>query len=305
MDTPKSKHLLVIIPALNEEQSITKTIKGVRSVEQELERHHVQLSIFVIDDGSSDKTGDLAQKAGADRILHHRINLGLGAAVRSGLQAGRNEGFDILVKFDADLQHDPMDIVAVIRPILNDEADIVYGNRHEKIDYKMPFVRRIGNIVFSSLMRHLTGWPIKDSQPGIFAVSKEYLAVSFIPGDYNYTQQVLLDAYHKHMRFAHVPVAFHSRKTGRSFVSFKYPFKVIPQILLVIASVRPMRIFVPAGFAFLALGSAIFLWQMLMWGIGETAKPVENVNLVMGSIFFGIQTIFFGILAQLIVQTRR
>lgn len=302
---PASLKLVVIVPALNEAKSIAKTVKGLRSIEDDLKKRHIQMAIHVIDDGSTDKTGDLAHKAGADKILRHRINRGLGAAVRTGLENARKDGFDILIKFDADLQHDPKDILAIIQPILDDEADIVYGNRHERIDYKMPFVRRIGNIVFSSLMRHLTGWPIKDSQPGIFAVNKAYLAVSFIPGDYNYTQQVLLDAYHKHMRFAHVPVAFHSRKTGRSFISFKYPFKVIPQILLVIASVHPMRIFVPIGMTFFGLGAFVFLFQIINWMLGGSPKPVENVNLVLGSTLFGIQTIFFAILAQLIVQNRK
>ena len=81
-------------------------------------------------------------------------------------------------------------------------------------------------------MRWLTNWEIKDSQPGIFAVNAAYLKVHFIPGDYNYTQQVLLDSYLNGMRFDQVAVTFRPREYGSSFVSLAYPFKTIPQITM-------------------------------------------------------------------------
>lgn len=297
--------LLVIIPAYNECRTIGETVRRLRALAPELEKRGVGLTIYLVDDGSSDGTAAFAIEAGVDRVIRHHVNRGLGAAVRTGLRAGRDEGFDILVKIDADLQHEPTDILDLIGPILADDADVVYGNRFERLEYRMPLVRRIGNVVFSKLMALLTGWPLRDSQPGIFAINKRYLAEFFLPGDYNYTQQVLLDAYHKGMRFAHVPVTFRARRAGTSFVSLAYPFKVIPQIILVIASVKPMRIFVPIGAAFLLMGSLVFGVQIVNWFLGNSTKPVENVNLVLGSVLFGLQTAFFGILAQLIVQTRR
>lgn len=297
--------LVVLIPAFNEALSIGSTIRRLRGIEPELARLGIAQSIYVVNDGSTDETGRLAAEAGAERVLRHRVNQGLGAAVRTGLRAAKEDGFDILVKFDADLQHAARDVVEIVQPILADEADLVYGDRFERIGYRMPLVRRLGNITFSRLMRWLTGWPLRDSQPGIFAAAKDYLDVSFIPGDYNYTQQVLLDAYHKNMRFAHVAVSFEKRETGKSFISLKYPFKVIPQILLIIASVRPLRIFFPLGAFFILLALAVFTVQVAQWFTGHAARPVENVNLVLGSFIFGVQTVFFGVLAQLIVQIRR
>ena len=299
------RRLLIIIPALNEHESISATIINLRSIENRLCEIGVALSIYVIDDGSSDNTGELALEAGADRVLRHRVNQGLGAAVRTGIKAGRDENFDILVKFDADLQHEPEDVCRIIMPIIDGEADLVYGNRFDALQYKMPIVRRVGNIVFSRLMKWLTNWPLRDSQPGIFAASREYLMVAFIPGDYNYTQQILLDAYHKNMRFAHVSVTFRKRTSGKSFVNFRYPLKVIPQIVMVIASIKPFKIFVPIGSIFMVVGVGVFVIQFLSWLFGSGTKPVENVNLVLGFVLFGLQTVFFGILAQLIVQMRR
>jgi len=294
--------LIIIIPAYHEEKSISETIAAIKSIKPRILDYGFDFLIYVVNDGSTDNTVKKAKDAGVNRIVNHRVNQGLGSAVRTGLQAARRDGADIVVKFDADLQHDPEDILAIIQPILQDEAELVYGNRFEKITYKMPFVRRAGNIVFSRLMRWMTKWPVVDSQPGIFAVSKDYLKVSYIPGDYNYTQQILLDAYHKGMRFAQVPVTFNKRLTGKSFVSLSYPFKVIPQILQVVVGVKPLQVFGPIALFFLGLGSLVAIANLFSWAIGNAERPVQQVNLVLGSGLFGLQTLFFGLLADLIVK---
>ncbi len=305
MENLDFKKIIVIIPAYNEEGRIGETISAFKEIREKFRDKGILLLIYVIDDGSSDETKSRAEKAGAERILHHKVNMGLGAAVRTGLAAARSDGADIVIKFDADLQHDPNDIAALIQPISDDEADVVYGNRFERIEYEMPAVRRIGNVFFTALMRWLTRWPLKDSQPGIFAVNRSYLEVFHLPGDYNYTQQILIDAYHKGMRFAHCPVSFRKRITGKSFVSLKYPFKVLPQILMVIAGVKPMRIFAPVGLTFLSGATFVFCTELLFWLMGMTVKPVVHVNAVLGLSLFGLQTLFFGIIAELIIQSRR
>ncbi|MFW5768145.1 MAG: glycosyltransferase family 2 protein [Bacteroidota bacterium] len=298
------KKLIIIVPAYCEENSIAETISALRGIQQQIEDLGYQFFIYIINDGSTDCTVDQARDASADRILQHHVNQGLGSAVRTGLQAGRRDGADIVVKFDADLQHDPNDILDLIQPILDDGAEVVYGNRFEKIQYKMPFVRRIGNIAFTRLMRWLTKWPVEDSQPGIFAVSKDYLNVSYIPGDYNYTQQILLDAYHKGMRFAQVPVTFNKRITGKSFVSLRYPFKVLPQIVQVLIGVKPLKIFGPVALFFLGISCIVASTNIFLWLFGNSEKPILYVNFVMGTGLFGIQTLFFGLLADLIVKKK-
>jgi glycosyltransferase involved in cell wall biosynthesis len=299
------KKLVVIVPAYNEQEKITETINRLKAVGDDVRKAGFELLIYVIDDGSTDKTASLAEQAGADRVIRHKVNIGLGAAVRSGLTAAKKDSADIAVKFDADLQHEPADIMLLIEPIVNEETDIVYGNRFERIEYNMPMVRKTGNKVFTKLMSVMTGWPVKDSQPGIFAANKDYLAVFNIPGDYNYTQQILLDAYHQGMRFAHVPVTFRRRTTGKSFISMKYPLKVIPQLILVVISIKPMKIFLPVGLFFLIGATGIFSVELVLWFLGKTIKPVLHVNAVLGLAFFGLQTFFFGLLAELIVRTRR
>jgi glycosyltransferase involved in cell wall biosynthesis len=299
------KKIIIIVPAYNEEERIEAAIVALNGKKQEYKDKGYEFLVYVINDGSKDKTLEIAEKAGVDRIIKHKINRGLGAAIRSGLQAAKADSADIVVKFDADLQHNPDDIWNLIQPILNDEADTVYGHRFNKIAYTMPPVRKIGNKVFTGLMRWLTKWPVYDSQPGILAVNSAYLANFYLPGDYNYTQQILLDSYHKGMRFAHADVEFRKRETGKSFISYKYPFKVLPQILQIIIGIKPLKFFGPIGIFFIAIASVVSAVEVIDWCIGSGAKPIVHVNLVLGTFLFGVQTLFFGLLADLIAKTRR
>lgn len=305
MPAAPEKLMAIVIPAYNEEDTVVEAIERIQKVIPVLNERNYEVRILIVDDGCSDKTVERASTCEGVEIIRHPVNLGLGAAVRTGLKAARDIGADVAIKIDADLQHDPFDIVEMIGPIDGGKADIVYGNRFERIDYQMPFVRRTGNIVFTSLMRWLTRWPLRDSQPGIFAAGKSYLSVFQIPGDYNYTQQILLDAYHKHMRFAHVPVSFSKRISGQSFVSLKYPLKVLPQILMVLVGVKPMKVFFPIALGCLAIATGISFVEMVSWLFGAAPKPVQSVNLVMGLGLLGIQTLFFGVIAELIVQQKR
>jgi glycosyltransferase involved in cell wall biosynthesis len=295
--------VVIIVPAYNEERTIGQTVETLKRLAATMP--NVRVRTFVVNDGSRDRTASVAIAAGVDRLVTHKMNRGLGAAVRSGLHAARVAGADIAVKFDADCQHDPADIAKLIEPILVDEADIVYGDRFGRIEYRMPFVRRMGNAVFTRLMAWLTGWPLRDSQPGIFAVDRTYLERFYLPGDYNYTQQILLDAYHLGLRFQHVPVAFRQRTSGTSFVSFKYPFKVIPQLVMVLVGIRPMRIFGPIGLFFLGASIILFCSEIWEWLHGRAPKPVVHVNALLGCLTLGLHTLFFGLVADLIVRFNR
>lgn len=299
------KRLSIVIPAYNEGEMIANAVKALKKKSADIKKAGYLLRIIVVNDGSKDQTQAEAEKAGADVVVRHKVNRGLGAAIRSGLQAAFDDGADIAVKFDADLQHDPDDVLPLISPIINDEADIVYGKRFNRIEYRMPFVRRAGNYVFTALMRMLTGWPLEDSQPGIFAVNRDYLKVFNLPGDYNYTQQVLLDAYYNAMRFAHVDVRFKKRETGKSFVNFRYPVKVGHQIILMLISFKPMKIFGTLGSLIVLSGFALSAWEISLWLRQLSDKPVMHVNAVMVLLMSGFQLFFFGLLAELIVTMHR
>ena len=296
------KKLVVIVPAFNEEKTIEDTLVGILSLKEKLFKIDYKLTIHVINDGSTDTTKNIAEKFEEVKVISHKKNMGLGAAVRTGLLSADKINANIVVKYDADLQHEPNDIIALIKPICDDEADIVYGNRFKNIKYKMPIIRKIGNKFFTKLMKLMTGWPVMDSQPGILAVNDAFLTNFYLPGDYNYTQQILLNAYHRHLRFDHVPVTFKRRDSGKSFVSFIYPFKVIPQIIQVIIGIKPLKIFGPIGWFFLSMSFIVFTYQIILFFLNSAEKPVENVNFVLGSFLFGLIILCFGFLADLVVK---
>ena len=298
------KKISIIIPVFNEEKTVIKTVDSIKKIFPLLKNKQLITEIIVINDGSNDTSFEKLKKLKDITLVSHHRNLGLGAAVRSGLIRAKEKGSDFVVKFDSDLQHSPNDIIKLIEPIMDNQYDIVYGNRFKKISYKMPFIRRIGNKLFTGLMKKLTNWDLKDSQPGIFAINKNYLNVFRIPGDYNYTQQILLDGYHKQMRFSHVDVSFNLRKSGDSFISLKYPFKVFSQLLMVLVGVKPMKVFGITGMIFLLSATIISIFQIYNFILGLSTKPIENSNLVIILIFLGVHLISFGILAQLIIEKK-
>ena len=252
-----TKLVVGFIPAFNEQDKLESVIKKMRSTYKDSESRGWILKIIVVDDVSTDKTRDIATKF-ADKVIIHPVNMGLGAATRSGMHTSYEMGADIAFKMDADYQHDPYDIEKCILPILKEEADIVWGSRFAgSINYKMPTHRHYGNLVFSWLMRKLTYPNITDAQTGLMCFNKKYLSKFKIIANYNPPQQLLIDAHAKGMRYVEVPVVFHKRTTGKSFVSYKYPFKVLPAIFRILIYANPLRIFVPFGFFLIFIGLTI------------------------------------------------
>ena len=106
------------------------------------------------------------------------------------------------------------------------------------------------------------------------------------------------------MRFSHVDVSFNLRKSGDSFVSLKYPFKVFSQLLMVLVGVKPMKVFGITGMIFLLSATIVSIFQIYNFILGLSTKPIENSNLVIILIFLGVHLISFGILAQLIIEKK-
>ncbi|MBI2041597.1 MAG: glycosyltransferase family 2 protein [Candidatus Nealsonbacteria bacterium] len=153
---------VAIIPAFNEE----KTLGGVIS---DLKKYVNQ--IIVIDDGSTDKTNQIARSKNI-KIYRHLINRGLGGVLKTGIEAALQNGADIIITIDADGQHDPSEIPKLIKPIIEQKADAVIGSRF-LTRQPMPLFRRVGNIFFNFVTFFLFGAKTTDSQSGMRAFSKK------------------------------------------------------------------------------------------------------------------------------------
>ena len=203
--------------------------------------------------------------------------------VRSGLQYAEENKYDLVLKIDADFQHDISDIEDMILPILYDEVDLVFGDRFSgQITYKMPKIRFVGNKFFTFLMSKITKYNITDSQPGMFAGNLKFLSNVTIFSDYNYTQQVIYSSYLSGLRFKQVSINFNIREHGKSFVKLSYPFKALMQIVILMLTKNPMKSL--GSLAFLTFAITIFtsVTQLVDYFNGVAPKPLMNVNLILG-----------------------
>ncbi|HZY64344.1 MAG TPA: glycosyltransferase family 2 protein, partial [Rubrobacteraceae bacterium] len=171
----------------------------------------------------------LARKKGAT-VVRHPENRGLGAAVRTGLQAAVEAGAVAVAYLDADLEYCPEDIPKLIEPVLASRADYVLGSRLRGGVQGMRLYRRIGNYVFTALQILLTRTLMTDGQTGMRAFSREAARSAEIIHDYNYAQVLTLDLLRKGFRMEEVPIRYRVREHGESFVSWRYPAKVLPAI---------------------------------------------------------------------------
>jgi glycosyltransferase involved in cell wall biosynthesis len=217
--------LAVVIPAKDEGENIGPLLERVGRVR--VPDHETR--VIVVDDGSSDGTGELARERGAV-VVRHEVNRGLGAAVRTGLRKAVEVGASTVAYLDADLEYAPEDIPALVEPVLAGRADYVLGSRFLRGVEGMKLYRRVGNALFTALVRSLTGARITDGQTGMRAFSRHAAETAEIVHDYNYAQVLTLDLLGKGFRLEEVPIRYRVRERGTSFVSWRYPFKVLPAI---------------------------------------------------------------------------
>jgi glycosyltransferase involved in cell wall biosynthesis len=185
---------------------------------------------LVVDDGSSDDTASLAAGAGATVIAHDR-NLGLGAAVRTGLAESLRYDPVAVAFCDADGEYAPEELEDLVRPIIEGRADYVVGSRFDgEIERMLPH-RRLGNLVLTRILSWVARQRISDGQSGYRAFSPRAVAGAEVIHDFNYAQVLTLDLIAKGMRYLEVPISYSFRTTGRSFVRLgRYLRAVVPAV---------------------------------------------------------------------------
>ena len=215
-----SHPVAVIVPAYNEAENLPRTLARIPR------QQRPDLRVIVVDDGSTDGTAEVAQNHGADVVVSHARNRGLGAALRTGLATANELDARAAVYVDADGEYPPEQIPDLLAPIESGEADYVLGSRYlGDRPSQRPF-RRIGNLVFTGLLTVASGRHITDGQTGFRAFSRRALECAEIIHDYNYAQVLTLDLLKKGMRMWEVPVAYSRRTRGRSFIGPKYLWRV-------------------------------------------------------------------------------
>ncbi|MEM7141198.1 MAG: lysylphosphatidylglycerol synthase domain-containing protein [Actinomycetota bacterium] len=217
--------IVLFMPAYNEEEAVADCI---RRAPAEVDGHPVQ--VLVIDDGSRDDTIGEARRAGAE-VFALAQNRGLGAAVREGLAAGVSREAAAIAFCDADGEYPPEELANIVRPILAGEADYVAGSRFlGRIDHMRPH-RRFGNQVLTKTLSVIARRRITDGQTGYRAFSLDAARRAEVIHDFNYAQVITLDLLAKGYRYLEVPISYHFRTTGESFIKLgPYLRRVVPAV---------------------------------------------------------------------------
>ncbi len=227
----REKKVLVIIPAFNEASSIVGVVRGVK-------QSFPEADILVVDDGSKDATGELARQEGAG-VVRLPFNLGVGAALQTGYRYALRYAYEFVVQLDADGQHDPLYLPELLRPLSEDQVDLVIGSRFlERSRFPGSWTRLVGIKIFAFLTWLATGQRLTDPTSGYRAMRRsvvEFFCSDFFPHDYP-DADVLITTCRAGFRLKEIPVVMKERLTGcslhRGLKPFYYIYKMFLSILV-------------------------------------------------------------------------
>ena len=295
--------LIVQIPCYNEEHTLPQTvadiprqIDGVDTVE-----------VLIIDDGSADRTTEVAREVGVDHVIRNKNNKGLARTFRTGLDACLRLGADIIVNTDGDNQYAGADIPKLIRPILDGEADIVVGDRQthavEHFSAGKKRLQKLGSFV----VRNLSGTDIPDAVSGFRAISREAAMHLNIVSSFSYTIEMLIQAGKKHLHVVSVPIGTNAKtRESRLFSSIpKFIERSLTTMVRMYAMYQPLRVFFYIGMALLAVGAIPFLRFLYFFAVGEGDGHIQSLIFGGTMLVIGFLAFLIGLLADLINFNRQ
>ena len=262
--------IVIGIPAYNEEKNIASVLLKLRKITDK---------IIVCNDGSSDLTGEIAEKMGAI-VINHQKNLGYGAAIRSLLMKGIELDTDVLVTFDADGQHRIEDVEAVLEPIQKNEADIVIGSRFLNNNGKnVPRYRKAGIKTITNLANISTDTKLTDAQSGLRAYSKRVLK-DIIPSEHGMgvSIEILIKASKKGFKIKEVPIVILYQGETSTHHPVSHGFFVILSTMKFISIEHPLSFYGIPGLFFLGVGLIFIIWTIQVFS--ETRQVLTNAALV-------------------------
>ena len=295
--------LIVQIPCYNEEETLPQTIAdiprnipGVDTVE-----------ILIIDDGCSDRTVEIAKGLGVDHIISNTINQGLARTFRIGLDACLRLGADIIVNTDGDNQYAGKDIPKLIQPILDNQAEIVIGDRQTAQISHFSLTKKILQSLGSGVVRKLSGVRVPDAVSGFRAISRKAAIRLNIVSTFSYTIEMLIQAGNKQMAVAHVPVDTNPQtRESRLYTStFKFIGFQLINMIRMYAMYRALKVFVYIGTALSIIGVIPIIRFLFFYFKGYGTGHIQS--LILGGAFLSMGFIAYlvGLVADLISNNRQ
>jgi len=299
------KKLLVAIPAYNEEDKIGEVVQNIPRKISGISKVHV----LVIDDGSTDNTAKIAEDLGAE-VIKNYFNMGYGIAFGKGLQHALDNNFDLMVSIDGDAQFDPKDIPKLIKPIIENNADLVTASRFINKNYypKMPLSKFWGNKLMSIFISRLVGKKFYDVSCGFRAYSQRTLLSLNLHGKFTFSQETIIDLSFKRLKIVEIPIKvkyFPSRISKISSNLFTYGINALKIILETYRDYKPFTFFSYISLFFFLI--SIFFGSILLYTYISLGSFHPNIwSGFVGGTFLFISIIFFivGISADIIKRIR-
>jgi glycosyltransferase involved in cell wall biosynthesis len=234
-----ANNLTIVVPAFNEEQSIYQVVK-------ELKENFSECELIVVDDGSEDKTGELAKNAGA-KVISHPKNYGYGASLKTGIQGSSG---DYVITFDADGQHSVEDLKKLLEDY--DDYDAVVGIRDSRSHTPLP--RRPGKFILRVFFNFLTGEKIEDFNCGLRIFKKATIIryLHMLCDEFSFSTSSLITMLNMRKRIKYVPIKV-KKRIGKSTVhQLRHGIYVLMLILRLTVLFNPLKVFLlGAGFFFM------------------------------------------------------
>ena len=295
--------LIVQIPCLDEEATLPATIADIpRRIEGVDE-----VELLVVDDGSIDRTVEVAREQGVEHVVRLTNNKGLAAGFQAGLDACLKLGADIVVNTDADNQYDARDIPKLVAPIAEGRADMVIGDREvAHIKHFSPFKKRLQR-VGSAVVRGASGTDVPDTTSGFRAYNREAAISMNVVSKYTYTLETIIQAGKMLVALDHVPIRTNrTERESRLFGStYEYVRRNALAIFRVYTMYEPLKVFLTVA-ALLGLVALVIFGRFGYFYFVETEGSGHVQSLILGAVLFiaAVQLAALGILGDVLAGGR-
>jgi glycosyltransferase involved in cell wall biosynthesis len=295
--------LIIQIPCYNEEETLPQTLEDLPSALPGVD----QIEWLVIDDGSTDRTADVALAHGVHHVIHLGHNQGLARAFLSGLEHALRLDADIIVNTDADNQYRGEDIERLVNPILAGQADIVVGDRGVGTLAHFSPTKRWLQRLGSWVVKKAAGIPIPDATSGFRAFTRDAALRLTILSDYTYTLETLIQAGARQIAVVFVPIRTNPQTRPSRLIRNIPSFLALSTVTIIrfYAMYRPLRIFGLAGGVFIAGAFALGLRFLYFYATGTGTGNVQSLILAAILAIVGVQVLLIGLIADLVRMNRK
>lgn len=295
--------VIIQIPCYNESAQLSRTVGDLPRTLPGID----EVEYLVIDDGSTDKTAELASRLGVHHVIQLSDHCGLARAYARGLAESVRLGADIVVNTDGDNQYRAADIQHLIAPIRDGRADMVVGARPIEEISHFSFSKKMLQRLGSAVVRHLSNTAVADTTSGFRALSREAALRLNVFSSYTYTLETIIQAGRSGMRVIGVPVHTNAPLRPSRLISSQlgYIRRSVMTMLRIFMLYEPLRFFLYLGLVPFLTGCLIgarFTWFYLL---GQGEGKVQSLILASILVLVGVQLFVLGLVADLISTNRR